>query len=435
MPTYDSSRQLVSETLVVRRVTIRRSEKIRLDGRAGRLVRVGLAVSGARQQSLTVMACLAPSSSSEIAAVAGGGDGVAVYAVPARHADVMFTYLSDWQGPSAEYQLSGNRHDGIPSRLSFRPRLSDLARVDLVLRANEAPAGGLLVEADPNGGSSVCQSGVGFYSTDTAPWASTVYRTPGAWLTSVDVRRGQYGTGYLYRTRTYRAGHRYADRFLTAGYGPRAIIPAIEGNIFQDDLMDLFADPVTRGDNCCDKTVVTLRLGKHVVKKQKRSEWHDRNRFAVTLHSRGWYTLSLSSQRWSPYGAEPASLLSRRMTLVQRFYAVPVPPDGVYRQFPVTNTLFQPQGLNAENSAAPGARTTLDIHVLHGGSARLKTVIVQESANGGATWHRLRLVRRGGGWRAVIADPVRGWVSLRSTVTNVHGDSSVETIYHVYGIS
>ncbi len=304
VPTYNSSRQAVSQTLVVRRVTITRSETVRLNGEHGKLVRVGLAVSGAAQQSLTVMACLAPSSGSEIAASASGGQGVAVYAVPSRHGGVMFTYMSDWQSPSAQYQLSGNRHDGIPSVLSFRPRLSSLAKIDFVLRANETPPGNLLVQADPNGGNTVCQSGAGLYSNVSAPSATTVYRTPGSWLTSIGVERGSRGTGYIYRTRTYRAGHSYADRFLTAGYGPRDIIPAMEGDLFNADVSDLFADPVARGDNCCDKSVVTLRQGSHLIKKQDRSEWREHNAFNVTLHKRGWYTLSISSRKWSPYGSE-----------------------------------------------------------------------------------------------------------------------------------
>lgn len=434
VPAYNGSHQKVSETLVVRRVTISKSETVRLDGRHGRLVRVGLAVSGAAQQSLTAMACLGPSSS-EIATTASGGPGVAVYAVPSRHAGVMFTYMSDWQSPSAEYQLSGNRHDGIPSGLSFRPSVASLARIHLALRGNAVTSSQLYVEAEPNGGASVCQSGNGFSSVVTAPDLATVYRTPGSWLTAVDVQRGSEFTGYIYRTRTYKAGHSYADRFLTAVYGPRDIIPAMEGDLFHADVADLFADPVARGDNCCDKSVVTLRQGSQLVKKQDRSEWRGRDGFAVTLHKRGWYTLSISSQRWSPFGAEPAGLLSRRVTLTQRFYAVPVPPNGYYKQFPVTNTLFQPQGLGTANSAAPGARTMLDIRVLHGGSARLRTVRVQESGNGGKTWHTLRLTRGGGGWHGVIADPASGWVSLRSTVTNVKGDATAETIYHAYGIS
>ncbi|HEY1621697.1 MAG TPA: hypothetical protein VGG25_29020 [Streptosporangiaceae bacterium] len=433
--TYNSSRQAVSQTLVVRRVTITKSETVRLDGQHGKLVRVGLAASGATQRSLSVLACLEPSAGSEISVSASGGQGVAVYAVPSRHAGVMFTYLSDWQSPSAEYQLSGNRHNGIPSVLSFRPSLTSLAKIDLVMRANETPAGDLFVQADPNGGNTVCQSGAGIYSNVTAPSATTVYRTPGSWLTAIEVERGGDGTGYIYRTRTYRAGHSYADRFLTAGYGPRDIIPAMEGDLFNADVSNLFADPVARGDNCCDKSVVSLRQGGHLIKKQDRSEWREHNVFSLTLHKRGWYTLTINSRKWSPHGAEPASLLSSRVILVQRFYAVPVPPNGVYKPFGGTNTLFQPRGLSTENSAVPGARTSVVIHVLHGGTTKLRSVEVQESGSGGKTWHRLRLTRGGSGWQGVITDPASGFVSLRSTVKNVKGDSTVETVYHAYGIS
>jgi hypothetical protein len=45
------------------------------------------------------------------------------------------------------------------------------------------------------------------------------------------------------------------------------------------------------------------------------------------------------------------------------------------------------------------------------------------------------VTRRGRAWIARIPDPVNGQVSLRSTVTDVHGDSTTETIYQAYGIS
>jgi len=43
-------------------------------------------------------------------------------------------------------------------------------------------------------------------------------------------------------------------------------------------------------------------------------------------------------------------------------------------------------------------------------------------------------VRDGSYWLTTIRDPAAGYVSLRSTVTDVAGDATVETVYDAYGI-
>jgi hypothetical protein len=44
------------------------------------------------------------------------------------------------------------------------------------------------------------------------------------------------------------------------------------------------------------------------------------------------------------------------------------------------------------------------------------------------------LAAHGGEWLAKVRDPASGFVSLRSTVTDIKGDSTVETINRAYGI-
>jgi hypothetical protein len=38
-------------------------------------------------------------------------------------------------------------------------------------------------------------------------------------------------------------------------------------------------------------------------------------------------------------------------------------------------------------------------------------------------------------WLATVPDPASGYVSLRSVVTDVHGDSSVQTIYRAFAVA
>ena len=60
---------------------------------------------------------------------------------------------------------------------------------------------------------------------------------------------------------------------------------------------------------------------------------------------------------------------------------------------------------------------------------------VQMSVNDGATWRTLKLTPRGGYWLATVPDPASGYVSLRSVVTDVHGDSTVQTIDRAFAIA
>ena len=86
--------------------------------------------------------------------------------------------------------------------------------------------------------------------------------------------------------------------------------------------------------------------------------------------------------------------------------------------------------------AQPGARTPVRFTIARTGPAirqharyRIKTLRVQASADGGKTWHDLRVSRHGRGYLVVVHDPASGFVSLRSVVTDVRGDATTETIY------
>ena len=48
---------------------------------------------------------------------------------------------------------------------------------------------------------------------------------------------------------------------------------------------------------------------------------------------------------------------------------------------------------------------------------------------------RASLAEHSGEWLAKVRDPASGFISLRSTVTDIKGDSTVETINRAYGVS
>ena len=66
---------------------------------------------------------------------------------------------------------------------------------------------------------------------------------------------------------------------------------------------------------------------------------------------------------------------------------------------------------------------------------RLKTVRLYVSFNDGTTWQPLAITRLHGSWRAVVHDPATGYVSLRSLVTDGHGDRTEQTVYRAYAVS
>jgi hypothetical protein len=66
---------------------------------------------------------------------------------------------------------------------------------------------------------------------------------------------------------------------------------------------------------------------------------------------------------------------------------------------------------------------------------RVDTPTVEVSYDDGATWHRARLTRGGGGWTAEVEHPRDAeFVSLRSSVSDRGGDVAKQTILHAYAL-
>jgi hypothetical protein len=312
----------------------------------------------------------------------------------------------------------------------------------IVRGGTDAAVDQLYWDVVPHDRFSICDEFSGFSGQSDGPFQMTVYRTPGAWETTLASDRSSAVDGYWYSDKTYRAGHRYTVTFNAAVVGPRIVAPAIDGNLFRFDASDLFDTPLLSGSQCCARSTIVLRRGGQVVRRARLNTWHGRYYLQTVVRRQGWYEMAVRGTRWSPYGPEPSSLLSPRVSITWRFHVDPTPPRGVTRAFPVMFTIYQPGGLNISNDAPPGARTPVRITIARAGPAiqhrlryRIKTLRVQASADGGKTWHDLRITRQGSGYLVVVPDPAHGFVSLRSMVTDVRGDATTETIYRAYGVT
>ncbi len=90
------------------------------------------------------------------------------------------------------------------------------------------------------------------------------------------------------------------------------------------------------------------------------------------------------------------------------------------------------------NDAAPGSVTPIHLTIFRGRPYRpyrIKSVTLEVSRDGGKSWHQVPLTGSGSDWLARVRDPATGFVALRTTVTDIKGNSTVETVDRAYGIA
>jgi hypothetical protein len=450
VPTY-SGTTLTSETLVFEKKTIDRSETIRLDGQDGKRLRVSLAGAQAATYGLSAGVCMAlsPGGQGVLAGSAGGGPGVAVYAVPATSPYITFGY-SDilTSAAGATYYLVGSRPGEIPRRLDYTQRASGLAKLTMALRSGAFGSSEFYWSIMSGNIQSFCGAGQNTNTFSVQSWVN--YLTPGTWTTSVQAYSegadgSFYGNASFYHQGTYRAGRSYANVFGGAVAGPgsdfpwtSAQYPSHYAQLYYSP--ELFDDPVmTGGQECCNRSLVTLRQGRHLLKSERIGA---NGVFNMAIRRSGWYVLDASGTRWFD-GSTPANLLSRQVAVSFRFHASPRPAgNGSEQYLPLTDAQYQALGLNSANQAVAGTSTKVRVTITRPGDGgvaspvyRLTEVELFVSVNGGAHWTRLKLIRTGSYWQATIHDPSSGYVAIRSIVTDVHGDQTEQTVYRAYAVT
>lgn len=452
VPTYTGS-TVTSQTLVFRKAAIERSETIRLDGHDGKKLAVSLTGAQATVSQLSADVCMSqdPHGQEVLEGGAYGGPGVTIYAVPAKSSNITFGY-SDilTSAAGASYYLIGSTAGQIPSRLGYTQRASGLARLTTELRSGAYGSGQFNWTIQSGNGDGFCGAGQNQNLSGAQSWIS--YLTPGTWTTTVTAY-SQSSSGNLgqnanfYGTGRYRAGRSYTNVFGAAVVGPGPDFPQTSDNYNNSASRyallsyspSLFDSPVlTGGQICCDRSTVTLRLGSKVVAKRT---LRTNGLFTESIRQSGWYTLNVTDSRSFPGGGTPA--LSPRVAVSFRFHASSKPAgNGAQQNAPLTDARCYALGLNSANQAPAGGTTKVNVTVTRPGNAgvaspvyRLKAVELYASVNGGSTWRRLTLRRIGSYWQAAIADPAAGYVSIRSIVTDVHGDATEQTVYRAYAVT
>ena len=427
------SKTTYSQTLVVRHVTVARSQTVVLDARPGKLVQVSLGVPGAVNEGNGVQACLAGGRAGTWGETGGAG---ALYVVPVDGKDMTFGYSSTWQTGSATYYLAQQARGGIPRNPTYQVAAGGLAKENLVLRSGTTTSGyqdWLLQRRFP----SQCEIDELSLPTAATPSRSTAYLSAGTWQFKVLGYRSSWQG-----TKDLAAGHSYTDTFGAAVFGPGSDYPTLDSGQLSYSPEEPFGDPLQRsGDECCDRSSISLSLNDLMLKHRTMTEYKASRSFSYRLQSAGWYTMSIEASRFVPGRSLPARMLSPSETTTWRFYV-----GGQYAALgsvtmPVTSTAYLPQALNLKNQAQAGRPTRINVRVLRASEPGwtstgypIKSISVRASFDGGAQWHKVRLVRQGAGWVAFVPAPAVGYVALRSTVTDIRGDSTVQTIYRAYQI-
>jgi hypothetical protein len=412
------------------------SKTVTLDGQGAVPIQPSLTASHPTTQGIaTVSLCTGGITFSGLEVNPGG----TIYVQPISSKHLQMVYQTYYQGTGTLYQVAGADSHGIPASPVYHASQSAMAKVKMQLRANEnvTPVQGMI--------SSYARCGSINPPETLLPDVYTDYRTPGAWTITLD-----FGptTGpvqrILLKHATYHAGHTYAEVFGSAVAGPggsRTAPDATSSGIFYTPA-DLFADPlVGPGYDCEGRAKMTLARAGKKLKSQQTSFCAVNSFFAAHVKHPGWYTLTVAGARLNPSGTVPSSILSSKLDMSWRFHFAPVHGHPINAQaVSVTVPQFEPQGLGSSNDAKGGTTTAVRLLPHRAGGLPvptpqypLKSVKVWVSLDNGASWHKVAASKHGSYWLVKISNPAGGGVvSLRTTITDVHGDSTSETVIGAY---
>jgi hypothetical protein len=127
-----------------------------------------------------------------------------------------------------------------------------------------------------------------------------------------------------------------------------------------------------------------------------------------------------------------------QVTLDYTFQAAAQPDYGTYSPDYIVPTI-KPSGLNDDNAAKPGVKTTVPIWLTHyaaNHSVGVHSVQVWASGNGGKTWTALKVSHSGGTWTVTVTNPDEaGYVSLRVSAPLSNGVTTKVTVINAYAVS
>lgn len=419
--------------LVMRRVTISRSQTIRLSAESEIRVQFFPITPGMTDQSAVVQACVGGDFVTG-PGVSAGQTSYPLYVVPVHSSDLTFGYGDHWQTSAGGYNFAGQSRGGIPSRPIYQTGPGRMAAITLSYRAGEAAGyNNPMLTSNTS-----CGVGFGLGLNPATGQTQTEYVTPGSWTTELSG-----SNGFWEDSRSYAAKQSYSNTFGGAVWGPGTESPRSGGSQISFFPDAAFVDPAQpTSDECCDKSSITLSFGGHMLKHRTLDQYRELRIFTAHATKAGWYTLAIKAWRWAPGEQVSNDQLSARENYSWRFYTAPSSiPAGYQREVPAYVAQIVAGGLNIDNQAPAGGSTTLTIHILRThdlGVPRahryaLKSVRAWVSFDG-KTWQAVSLTGHGGAWLATVQDPASGFVAVRTSVTDARGDSAEQTIYRAYAI-
>ncbi|HET7015064.1 MAG TPA: hypothetical protein VFI65_14200 [Streptosporangiaceae bacterium] len=411
------------------------------DARKGVPVQMSLKVAGASQQRLTATVC-APGPHIgrygllDIAA-ASADSSTRLYVIPSRSTPARFGVSSSWTGTDGREYLLARTRAGLPAGARFAFRARDLGTLALQVASGASEGSSGIVEAS----SDTCAGALSPQVPLSVPGRQAFQVSPGDWSANFAPNDSNDDTTTLHQKVT--AHHRVTRTFGAAVRAPsRLSLPVFDqslrgGKDFYFSTASLFADPtILGGDECCSHGTIAVRGHGKVLKKVNFISSY--GVFETALRTPGLYTVDISATRQPPHQGVSPAILSTRIHLTWKFRATASDLQSAHTLAPVSVTTLKPAGLDLRNDAKPGVTTGVRFTIWPGQNVQsdpIKSVRVQASDDGGKTWHAAPVSGKALSRLARVKDPSAGFVTLRITVTDIHGDSTVETIDRAYGIS
>jgi hypothetical protein len=423
-----------TDTVGARTLTVSGATRATIDARQGRAVKAWLSPGpGAGYlQSVAVSACSADSPYGASAV----NDAGKVFVIPSTDSAFELAYSSTWrngQGAAATaFVAVGDHQKGLPSGVSTIVRQSSLATLRVSARSGPETGDSQLQLSNSSG--TPCMWSLGNLQFDaTLPYSFTAHVSPGSWTAS------EQAQDYLFSNALpYGAGRSYGLTVNSATWGPSGDLPYIWAGqhrlyLNTDQMFTDSALPYGTGFSAAYKLT---KGGRTLLSKSLGS--NSQATLNPILTSGGWYDLTVSARR-SPDRALPSTALSTASSVAFHFST----DLTTYRQIRAYLTRFSPAGLNGADQAAPGAHTTVGLDLqrpapnddmVHQLSDSVKQVQAWYSTDGGRSWHAVPVRFSRGAWSASVPDPAAGLVSLRSEVTDSHGDTTTTTVVNAYAV-
>ncbi|MFI9559254.1 S8 family peptidase [Nonomuraea endophytica] len=352
-----------------------------------------------------------------------------LFVVPAPSPGLIYTLATTWNSKDV-YTLVDRRSGGLPENPAYHAKRKDLAKVTATYRAAAAQATGRPL---------VGLHGIAMDAPAgeiALPGTLTHYLTPGV----------NYDSGLEVGTSIMSDGGRVMKRGHTrevwnaAVTGPSFLSPggSRTGDGLSFSALAMFADGGTdrTGTDLAATGVATLARGGQVLARADLANCDIYQPEGCGLRAdlpagTGRYTLTASVRRDVPH-----STLSTGVESVWSFRSATTAGE---RPLPLLAVRYSPEGLDTSNRAKAGGVTRLPLRVERNpGSASAKVVSIrlEMSADEGANWRPVPVIRIGRDWRAVLTNPsAPGFVSLRAAVTDSAGDTLTQTILRAYAVS